>query len=70
MSMMLATLLLIGATVSFYFVSNQNEKLGLIALYTLLFAMSMRFCTNAGQAEIPGTTATYAAVLAGSLLLP
>ncbi|KAI4920807.1 hypothetical protein J4E85_008922 [Alternaria conjuncta] len=39
-SMVLAAVLLVGAIVSLYFLSNPNAKLGLIAVYTLLFALS------------------------------
>jgi len=65
-SMVLAAVLLIGAIVSLYFLSNPNAKLGLITVYTLLFALSVRLCTNAGRAEVFAATAAYAAVLVGS----
>jgi len=64
--MVLAAVLLVGAIVSLYFLSNPNAKLGLIAVYTLLFALSVRLCTNAGRAEVFAATAAYAAVLVGS----
>jgi len=59
----LAAVLLIGATVNLYLISSPESKLGLIAMYTLLFASSMVFCTNARRAEVFAATAAYAAVL-------
>ncbi|CAN9328510.1 unnamed protein product [Alternaria alternata] len=46
-SMVLAAILLVGAISSLYFVINPKAKLGLLALYTILFAMSVGLCTNA-----------------------
>jgi hypothetical protein len=63
LDLMLAAILLIGAIVNLYLVSSSDAKLGLIAMYTLLFAMSMVFCTNARRAEVFAATAAYAAVL-------
>jgi hypothetical protein len=62
-NLILAALLLIGAIVNLYFVDKQKAKLGLIALYTLLFASSMMLCTTARRAEVFAATAAYAAVL-------
>lgn len=64
-SMALAAILLIGAIVSLYFLRNPNAKLGLIDVYTFVFALSVRLCTNAGRAEVFAATAAYAAVLVG-----
>ncbi|CAO2657901.1 Nn.00g071610.m01.CDS01 [Neocucurbitaria sp. VM-36] len=63
LDLMLAAILLIGAIVNLYFVTAQKAKLGLIALYTILFASSVALCTNARRAEIFAATAAYAAVL-------
>ncbi|PVH93843.1 hypothetical protein DM02DRAFT_603402 [Periconia macrospinosa] len=62
-SMTLAAILLIVAIISLYSVANPKAKLGLIALYTLLFALSVALLTNARRAEVFGATAAYAAVL-------
>ncbi|KAF1849761.1 uncharacterized protein K460DRAFT_399873 [Cucurbitaria berberidis CBS 394.84] len=61
--LVLAAVLLIGAIIHLYFVTDPKAKLGLVAMYTILFASSMLLCTNARRAEIFAATATYAAVL-------
>lgn len=61
--MVLAAILLIGAIVNLYLVPNPKAKLGLVAMYTMLFASSMALCTNARRAEVFAATAAYAAVL-------
>jgi hypothetical protein len=61
--LVLAAVLLIGAIVHLYFVTDPKVKLSLVATYTLLFASSIVLCTNARRAEIFAATATYAAVL-------
>lgn len=61
--LVLAAILLIGAIVSLYYVSSPKAKLALVAVYTLVFAMSVALCTNARTAEIFAATAAYAAVL-------
>ena len=62
-SMTLAAILLIVAIISLYSVTNPKAKLGLVAVYTLLFALSVALLTNARRAEVFGATAAYAAVL-------
>jgi len=62
-AMVIATLLLIGATVGLSLVSDTRARLGMIAVFTLLFALSMVLLTNAKKAEIYTATAAYAAVL-------
>jgi hypothetical protein len=61
--MVLAAVLLIGAIVNLYLVSKPKAKLGLVAMYTILFASSVALCTNARRAELFASTAAYAAVL-------
>jgi hypothetical protein len=61
--LILAAILLIGAVVSLYYVSSPRAKLALVAVYTLLFAISVASCTNARKAEVFAATAAYAAVL-------
>lgn len=55
--------LLLGAIVVLRLVSEENAQLGLIAMFTVLFAGSVGILTNARRAEIFATTAAYAAVL-------
>lgn len=62
LDMFLAAMLLIGAIVNLYLVPNPRAKLGLVAMYTILFASSMTLCTNARRAEVFAATAAYAAV--------
>ncbi|KAI2476373.1 hypothetical protein Ptr902_12252 [Pyrenophora tritici-repentis] len=63
LSMVLAATLLVGAIVSLYFVRNEKVKLALIAIYTALFAASVKSCTDSKRAEVFAATAAYAAVL-------
>jgi hypothetical protein len=62
-STILAAVLLIGAIISLYFVTGQEARLGLIAMYTVLFAASIAMLSNAKEAEVFAATAAYAAVL-------
>lgn len=57
LSTMLATLLLVGAILVLYKVSNNDLRLGLIALFTIIFAASVGLLTNASMAEVFGATA-------------
>lgn len=63
LDLVLAAILLIGAIVNLYLVVDPSAKLGLVAMYTALFATSVALCTNARRAEIFAATAAYAAVL-------
>ncbi|KAF4947657.1 hypothetical protein FSARC_13918 [Fusarium sarcochroum] len=63
LSTILAALLLIGAILVLYNVESDNLKLGLIALFTVIFSASVGLLTNARRAEVFGATAAYAAVL-------
>lgn len=62
-SMTLAAILLIGAIMNLHFVTSSSAKLGLVAMYTLLFALSVALLTNARRVELFAATAAYAAVL-------
>jgi hypothetical protein len=62
-SMISAAVLLIAAIISLHSVSSDNAKLGLVAMYTVLFALSVATLTNARRAEVFASTAAYAAVL-------
>jgi hypothetical protein len=59
----IAVLELVGAILGLYFVSDSGTRLGMISAFTILFALSLRFLTNARRGEIFGATAAYAAVL-------
>ncbi|KAF9872646.1 hypothetical protein CkaCkLH20_09825 [Colletotrichum karsti] len=62
-SILVAAILLVGSITGLYFVRNDAAKLGLIAFFTALFALSVGLMTNARRAEIFAGTAAYAAVL-------
>jgi hypothetical protein len=62
-SMLCAAVLLVVAIVTLYIVNNPTAKLGMVAAYTILFALSIALLTNASRAEIYGAAAAYAAVL-------
>ncbi|KAH6622734.1 hypothetical protein F5144DRAFT_496076 [Chaetomium tenue] len=62
-STVLAAILLLGAIVTLRLVKEENTQLGLIATFTVLFAVSVGIFTNARRAEIFAATAAYAAVL-------
>lgn len=61
--MLIAATLLIVAIMSLYVVKDEKVKLGLVAIYTLLFALSVALLTSARRAEVFAATAAYAAVL-------
>lgn len=54
---------LVGAIVSLYYIRKPEARLGLIAAFTIVFGLSLRFASNAKRAEIFGASAAYAAVL-------
>lgn len=56
-STILATLLLVGAILVLYKVNNNDLRLGLIALFTIIFAASVGLLTNGSMAEVFGATA-------------
>lgn len=62
-SMILAAGLLYGAILNFYFVTSDKAKLGLIAAYTIAFALCVGLLTNARRSEIFAACAAYAAVI-------
>lgn len=59
----LAAALLFGAIYNLYFVKDDQKRLGLIAGYTIFFALCVGLLTNARRSEIFGACAAYAAVL-------
>ncbi|KAL5083489.1 hypothetical protein Trisim1_001419 [Trichoderma cf. simile WF8] len=62
-TILIAALLLVGPITGLYFVANNAAKLGMLAAFTALFALSVGLITNAKRAEIFASTAAYAAVL-------
>lgn len=64
-SVSLSAILLIGAIVCLTAVSDQSTsvRVGMIVLFTCLFAGVVGLLTNARRAELFGSTAAYAAVL-------
>jgi hypothetical protein len=62
-SMILAAGLLYGAILNLYFVTSDKAKLGLIAAYTIAFALCVGLLTNARRSEIFAASAAYAAVM-------
>lgn len=56
-NIIVAVLELICPIPSLYFVTNDAVRLGLVAGFTALFALSVGFMTNARRAEIFGATA-------------
>lgn len=58
-STVLVSMLLIGAVVILYLVPSSNVRLGLISLFTVLFANSVALLTNARRTEVFGVTAAY-----------
>lgn len=57
LSTILAALMLIGAILVLYKIRSDDLKLGLLALFTTLFAASVGLLTNAKRAEVFGATA-------------
>ena len=62
-NIVLAAAFLFGAIYNLYYVQRDQVKLGLIAGYTVAFAMAIGLVTNAKRSEIFGACAAYAAVL-------
>lgn len=60
---LLAAVLLFGAIYNLYYVKDTRKRLGLIAGYTIAFALYLGVFTNAKRSEIFGACAAYAAVL-------
>ncbi|GFG18546.1 hypothetical protein IFM61392_10601, partial [Aspergillus lentulus] len=58
-STLLAAILLIGSITSLYFTTTDAVNLGLVAVFALVFALSVGLLTNARRAEIFAATAAY-----------
>ena len=74
LSILLAAVLLIGSIVNLYLVQDNLKRLGLVGVYTAVFAGSVGILSNARRAELFASTAAYAAVLvvfvSGNLAAP
>lgn len=62
-STVIAAILLVGAITVLYFITDSGARLGTIACFMVLLALSVSLLTNAKRAEIFAATAAYAAVL-------
>jgi hypothetical protein len=62
-NILLAATFLFGAIYNLFYVQPNQIKLGLIAGYTVAFAMAIGLVTNAKRAEVFAACAAYAAVL-------
>ena len=58
-----AVVLLFGAIFNLFYVTNEERRLGLIAGYTVAFALCVGLLTNARRSEIFAACAAYSAVL-------
>lgn len=63
LNVMVAAVLLFGAILNLYFVTDKQERLGLIAGYTIAFTVYVGLVTKAKTHEVFAATAAYAAVL-------
>jgi len=48
--------------VALYFIKTEGGRIGAMAGFTILFALVLATCTNAGRLEIAASTAAFAAV--------
>ncbi|GJN86179.1 hypothetical protein PLIIFM63780_009758 [Purpureocillium lilacinum] len=62
-STVVATVLLLGAIFLLRLLENETSQLGVIAMFTVLFAASVGVLTNARRAEIFAATAAYSALV-------
>lgn len=63
LNIIFAATLLFGSILNLYYVKDEGKRLGIIAGYTLAFALCVSLLTNARRAEIFSACAAYAAVL-------
>lgn len=57
LSIVMAGVLLVGAIISLYFVVEPAARLGLLTLWTILFAFSVSILSTAGRSELFAATA-------------
>ena len=62
-NVVLAAVLLFGAILNLYYVTNETKRLELIAGYTVFFAICVGVITKARGHEVFAACAAYAAVL-------
>jgi uncharacterized membrane protein len=55
--------MLFGSIFNLYYVAGPKKRLGIVAAYTVAFALCVGLLTNAGRAEVFAASAAYAAVL-------
>jgi uncharacterized membrane protein YqjE len=58
-SILLSAFLLIGAIIGLYIVQSPKARLGMIAAFTILFALGVGLLTNARRPELFAATAAY-----------
>ena len=63
LNVIVAAVLLFGAILNLYYVTDEQKRLGLIAGYTIAFAVCVGLVTKAKTHEVFAATAAYAAVL-------
>ena len=63
LNVILAAVLLFGAILNLYYVTDEQKRLGLIAGYTITFAICVGLVTKARRSEVFAACAAYAAVL-------
>ena len=63
LNVVLAAVLLFGAILNLYYVTDEQKRLGLIAGYTTAFAICVGLVTKARRSEVFAACAAYAAVL-------
>jgi len=63
LSSLLSAVILFGSITSLYFVRNPYTVLGMLGGWTVLFAVSVGWLTNAKRDQVFAATAAYAAVL-------
>ena len=59
----LAAVILFGAIYNLYYVKDEQKRLGLVAGYTIAFAVCVGLVTKARASEVFAACAAYAAVL-------
>jgi len=59
----LAAILLLGSIFNLFYVKDAQKRLGLIAMYTSIFAGCVGLLTNARRSEVFAACAAYVAVL-------
>ena len=63
LNVILAAVLLFGAILNLYYVTSDVKRLGIIAGYTIAFAMCVGLVTKARRSEVFAACAAYSAVL-------